>query len=287
MDDEFIKKLREKYEKGEISKETYEDILRRYIEDAEEQRDQEVLEENFEGMPDVEEIVDKSVSQAMEEMEKSLEKTFPEEKKRGYKCAGSCVLPPGKYEYISSAGSLTITGDIEADRISVAGSMSCEGSIKADFFKAAGSAKIRGTLKADTISIAGALKAGDIVGDDIRIAGGIKCGNVKGDRVRIEGSFSLGSVEGDSIRIKVEKKCIAKKIHGDKIRIESKHGLFRKFSGMLEVKEIVGDEIYLEAVKADYVKGDSVVVGDNCIIGILESENMRISKKSKVKEVRK
>jgi hypothetical protein len=92
-------------------------------------------------------------------------------------------------------------------------------------------------------------------------------------------------LKGDKINIKTEKKCKISKIHGDKIRIESKHGLFRAFSGMLEANEIVGDEIYIESVKADYVKGENVVVGDNCNIGTLEAESMKISKNSKVKYV--
>ena len=123
MEDEFIKKLKEKYEKGDISKEVYEDILRRYLDEKE--KVQEESEKSYVGS---EEGVDNGADRAMEDAMKSASSAMMDVEmetkmeNRSYKCAGSCTLPPGVYDYISVAGSLKVEGDIVAKKISVAGS---------------------------------------------------------------------------------------------------------------------------------------------------------------------
>ncbi len=297
MEDEFIKKLREKYQRGEISKETYEDILKRYLEEIKEE--EEVMEEKGESSKpsegefyDIGEIISRSVSQAMKDVEKSLNEVFPESKgkERGYKCAGSCVLGPGKYDYISAAGSLKLTGDVIAHRISVAGALSSQGNIKAKIFKASGAAKLEGSLLAETVSIAGGFKGLDIIGEDLRLSGGIECRRIKGENVEIAGSIIAERIKGEEIKIKIDNSgklggSRIGRIAGETIRIECKRGFLRKFNGKLEAGEIIGEKIYLECVSADYVKGEEVEIGDNCNISKLEAEEMKISKKARVKEV--
>ncbi len=300
MEDEFLKKLREKYENGKISKETYEDILRRYQEEIKEEEEEEVIQKNAvntsnesgEDFYGIGEIISRSVSQAMKEVEKSLNEVFPEStrKERGYKCAGSCVLGPGKYDYISAAGSIKITGNVTADRVSVAGALSSQGNIKAKIFKVAGSAKVDGNIIANTVSVAGGFKGLDIVCEDLHLSGGVKCRRVKGEDVVIAGSIVADEIQGEEIRIKIDNSgriggSRVGRIAGENIRVECKKGFLRKFTGKLEVKEIRGEKVYIECVSADYVKGKEVIIGDNCLVDKLEAEEMKISKRARVEEV--
>jgi len=293
MEDEFIKKLREKYEKGEISKETYEDILKRYLEEGNEkiQEEPEKLGSAEKDVADdVEKAIEtamKSVDMAMKEANMKKEKESSNKEGRNYKCAGSCVLGPGRYDYISASGSLLITGDVIAERISVSGALKSEGSIKVKkSLRCAGAAKISGDVFAENISIAGVLKAKNVYGESLKLSGAVSAVGIKGESVQIGGFVSAEHIYGEEIRIKLsKKKSRVEEIHGEEIEIECERGFFRKCSGRLEAKRIKGEKIRLESVIVDVVEGESVIVGDGCVIGRLEAEDMKISKNSKVKEV--
>jgi len=297
MKDEFLKKLKEKYENGEISKEIYESILERYLRERNSNgqekkiRDEEKEEENVEKsinkiVKSAVETAKKSVDIAMKNVDEVMEKRVSEESRRDYKCAGSCVLGPGRYDYVSAAGSLKITGDVVAKRISVSGALSAEGNIKTESFKCAGAAKIQGEVNGEVISIAGALKAKNVIGEELKFAGGIAAERIKGERIRIGGYFSAQYLEGEEIHIKMSKeKSKVKEIRGENITVECERGFLRKYPCKLEAEKIEGEKIYLENVVASYVKGEEVEIGDNCIIDKLEAEKMSISKKSQVKEV--
>ncbi len=293
MEDEFIKKLKEKYEKGEISKETYEDILKRYLEEKNEkmEEEQEKMENEDRDVADfVENIIEnamKSVEMAMKEVNMEMKKEFSTKEGKNYKCAGSCVLGPGRYDYISASGSLMITGDVIAERISVSGALRSEGSIKVKTsLRCAGAAKINGDVIAESISAAGVFRAKKVFGETVKLSGAIDVEKIKGESVQIGGYVSADHISGEEIRIKLsKKKSMVEEIHGEEIEVECERGFFRKCSGRLEAKRIEGEEIRLENVVADVVKGESVIVGDGCVIGRLEAEDMKISKNSKVKEV--
>ena len=293
MEDEFINKLREKYEKGEISRETYEDILKRYLEERNE-KIQEEPEKSESEEKDVADFVEKtietamkSVDMAMKEVDMELKKEFSSKEGRNYKCAGSCVLGPGRYDYISASGSLMITGDVIAERISVSGALKSEGSIKVKTsLRCAGATKINGDVIVESISAAGVFRAKKVFGETVKLSGAIDVEKIKGESVQIGGFVSAEYIYGEEIRIKLsKKKSRVEEIHGEEIEIECERGFFRKCSGRLEAKRIEGEEIRLENVVADVVKGESVIVGDGCVIGRLEAEDMKISKNSKVKEV--
>ena len=266
MEDEFVKKLREKYERGEISKEIYEDILARYTSEM----------KGGEG-----EITD------VEKGDMEVGAAEEQERNRGaYRCAGSCVLGPGKYEYISAAGSIRITGDVEAGRISSAGSLVAEGNVKADKMKCEGSSMIKGDVKVDTITASGSFSANKLRADVAKLAGGISVKSIVADEIRIGGVVKADEIRGDSVWIRLSKsRSKVGRIVGDSINIACERRLFGATSGHLEAQEIRGDRITLDCTTAEVVEGDEVKVGDNCKIDRLIADTMTISTKAKVKEV--
>ena len=286
MEDEFIKKLKEKYEKGDISKEVYEDILRRYLDEKE--KVQEESEKSYVGS---EEGVDNGADRAMEDAMKSASSAMMDVEmetkmeNRSYKCAGSCTLPPGVYDYISVAGSLKVEGDIVAKKISVAGSLDGKGNIKSDYFKCAGASSFKGKLEGDRIIIAGAFKGEGIRGDSIKISGSVVTDWIEGDQVYLAGYIQCNSIKADEIKIKVEKNSEVKSIEGDSVEIKGEKGILFGCKGKLKAERIVGDNVYLECANAGYVEGDKVVVGNGCNIGTLKAHRVKVNKNSKVKEV--
>jgi len=295
MEDEFIKKLKERYENGEISKEIYEDILKRYLEGVQDEKNEEIRNTKAKeysrssyDLEDVDAIIGKSleeVDKALEHMGSSLKGSFGEEKKKAHKCAGSCVLDGGNYDYISVAGSLTLLGNVVADVVSVAGSLKAEGGIRADTIKVAGSASVRGDIKGDKISIAGSFKGQDIHGERVVIGGKASCMHVRGDRVDIEGAISAELIKADTLKIKLKGKSKVGAIEVDTLKILCRGGFLRRSGGRLMAKRISGSELYLECVEAQEVEGEDVFVGENCNIGVLKAEKYKISKNSKVKKV--
>ncbi len=270
MNDEFIRKLEEKHRSGEISRETYEDILQRYQQEVEQTGAKEKNETTAE-------YLDKAVQNAIKEEEESG--------KKDYKCAGSCTIPPGKYGYISGAGSVSITGDVKAIKLSVAGSLHAKGYIKVESFKSAGSAKIEGDIIAENVSAAGILNARNLNGEKVRIGGALVCDKIIGENVSIGGSVKAKMLKGEEIKIKLDGKSEVDEIKGEKIEIKSKRGIIRRFSGHLKSKKITGENIYIESTTADLVDGENVIVGERCNIGVVKGEKIKISEKSTVGKV--
>ncbi len=316
MEDEFIRKLKEKYEKGEISKETYEEILKRYLDEIEEEKAEEEPEEIREkGEYENSTMggIDELLSRAMEKMDEELKKFFPEDEKttaeeveekvfkkveskeienkaedkqgRDYKCAGACTIPAGRYNYISASGSVKVTGDLRAKKLSVAGSLHSEGNIWANILSIGGSAKIDGNVIGEDISSGGVFHAKIIKGERIRLGGAIVFEKIKGENVKIEGSVKGINLKAEILKMKIDGKSSLERIVAERIEIRSKRGVLRKFLGTMKVGEIYGEEIYVESVRAKLIKGEKVTIGDNCIVEKVEAERVKVSKKSKVKEV--
>ena len=294
MEDDFVKKLKEKHENGEISKETYEDILRRYQEKVKEEKEVMVEEDNAESprssednFYDIGELVTRSVSQALKNVEKELNEDFPTKGKKGmdYKCAGACTIPPGKYKYVSASGSVRIVGDVNAERFSAAGSIYAQGSIKADTLNFGGSVKINGDVVGENVSGGGIFHAKTIRGGKIRLGGAIVFDDIIGNITRISGSIKGKSIKSEELYMKNDGKSSLEKINAKKVDIKSKRGILRKFSGTIKVGEIAGENIYLESVTADSVAGEDVEIGDNCKIKIVKGGKIKISDKSTVGEV--
>ncbi len=287
MEDEFIKKLRERYENGYISRETYEDILERYLKDKDEENS-EKDDKDF-SMDETIEKIDYAMKKMDEKLKKGLEKIDLNsgygESKRDYKCAGSCILGPGVYGHISAAGSIKITGNIRAEKISVSGALSADGDIKADGFKSSGGAKIHGNLIVDNISASGMLVAKHIKGENIRIGGIVSCEELEGEDISVGGSVNANKIKAENLKIKIDGRCRVDDIEGEDIEIKAKKGLFRQFKGKLKAKKISGERVYLECVTAKEVRGEDVMVGDNCQIGVVIAENIDVSKNAKVGRV--
>ena len=175
------------------------------------------------------------------------------------KISGSGTLPGDlKTEILKVSGSFKTGGALETSQFSSSGSFKVDGPLTVhESFKSSGAGKIDGELLAENASVisSGALKVeGDVLCNDAELSGSYK---IHGD-VNCNETFT--SELSDKCTIDGDLNC------GGKIYIEQKS---RK--GTLQVDSISSkDEVYVEGVKADTIRGKVVKVGPDCEIGSIE-----------------
>jgi len=206
--------------------------------------------------------------------------------------AGSGKVEGGVYDRVKISGSGKVTGDVEAEEFKGAGAVTVEGSL------ASGSFKVEGRVTARELKVSGAAKCGPIQGGYIRVSGALKAkGDIEADTVRLSGVFKVeGLISADRVEIRLEDHSKARELGGEviEVRRESSWGGFlstlgRLFGthgkGSLEVEAVEGDELDLEWVVAEVVRGRVVRIGPGCRIGRVEyQESLEASPEAEVGE---
>jgi cytoskeletal protein CcmA (bactofilin family) len=217
-----------------------------------------------------------------------------------------------------TSGSSRVNGNIKAKVISTSGSSKVRGNVDAEELKTSGSCKIEGSVYVNKLSSSGSTKIGeDLRGGTVHVSGsGVVGGNINLDEITISGSVDIGGdcetgyfkanggfkiaglLNSDNIEITVGGACRVKEIGGAKIRVsKGRHGLlglqklinlFLPFDRALETNVIEGDDIFLEYTKANVVRGNNVVIGEDSVIELVEySGSLEVLPGAIVKEERK
>ncbi|MGC9529888.1 MAG: bactofilin [Candidatus Bipolaricaulaceae bacterium] len=229
--------------------------------------------------------------------------------------AGAGKVEGGSYERVKISGSGKVTGNTEAEEFKGAGAVTVEGSLRAKRLEVAGSFKaaggveveegeVSGSFKADgkltarEFRASGVVKCGPIGGGYIRVAGELKTGgDVEGDTVRLTGAFKVeGLIAADRVEVRLEGHSKAKELGGERIQVcrgPSWGGLLSTLGrllgahagGLLEVEAVEGDEIDIEWVVADVVRGRVVKLGPGCRVGRVEyQESLEVHPQAQVAE---
>lgn len=173
----------------------------------------------------------------------------------------------GTYRNLKIAGSATIKEDCKAEKIKIAGNADFEKSVTAKTFKVAGRCTVGGNIKVDKLSIAGSFTAhGNIDAENANFAG----------TVYIDGDINCeefeANVTGSSF----------KNIYGESIA-------FRKGNSVLSkshIEEIAATKIDIENVLVKKVSGEFVIIGDDCVVELVEYNNtLSLSKKAKISRI--
>lgn len=232
--------------------------------------------------------------------------------------AGSCRIDGNvKAGKLKTAGSCKVDGNVEAKEITTTGSCQIDGRVKAGYFKCSGSHSVAKNLIADEIMIAGAFKAGgDVEADKILARGSLDIGGLlSADELMIElrGRSEAREIGGERIEVrrcgefrewrtgKFRRKMERAREKLDRLGIEIDlsdifEGL-EKFMmsfggagwgwghhGSLEAETIEGDDIYLEATKAQVVRGRRIIIGEGCEIDTVEySDSLEVDESATVK----
>lgn len=222
------------------------------------------------------------------------------------KINGVMTLPGGKYETVKINGHLTLTNDIACSDITVNGMLEVEGKTKASNVKINGSADFNGETDFDSLSVMGkTLASGDSKIKNLKVEGQMRVAkslsaeevvvrgilnineNCNTELFKTKGAFTVdGMLNADTIEVELHGRCSANEIGGEKISvIKGRKNYFNKiissifssfnfFDIRLIANTIEGDNIYLEHTKAKTVRGDSVTIGPNCEIDIVEYKNV-------------
>ncbi|MDA1476121.1 polymer-forming cytoskeletal protein [Bacillus changyiensis] len=221
----------------------------------------------------------------------------------------------GTFHSVELNGKGTINGDVNCEQFFCNGSGTVNGRIKTEAAKISGHAKMNGNIDASSLRIDGSAKIeGDISAAKLKVAGyaGID-GHVKGDELIIRGKASIskdcevehfsaeglftidGLLNAEQIDIKLHGgESKVKEIGGRQISCTPHQSKILSFlaplfsSPKLTADLIEGDQIELTHTTAKIVRGNSVFIGENCDIEMIEyKEEFQQAKTAKVGDSRK
>lgn len=297
MSEEMLKKIEERYKRGEISRETYEELIKEYSESDGEEGAGTEEDSGTERPAGTIDISGRGKVGGMNADSLNISgsgKVEGDVNVREVNISGSASIEGDvRSEIFISSGSCKVEGDISSTKIAVHGSMKCEGDMQGKEIRVHGSARVEGDLHAKIVENSGRLVSeGDIKARKsinsmgTLVAGSIETGSFSGKgTVKVDGlikavtfvmdmedggTSDVGSIEADKVEI------ISKTSGGLLSRLTGKKG------GMMKAKAIKGREISIQNTSADLVEGDVVNIGPGCRIKVLKAGKATVHESSKV-----
>lgn len=228
--------------------------------------------------------------------------------------AGVGTIATGAYRSINVSGSATLTGDVDcidlkvsggatgggtlrSENITVLGLLDYRGDVDVDEMRVSGTASTRG-LRARELNTTGTLNASSLTATTVNVLGHLRIdGDCEAERFTAQGLFTVvGLLNAGVVDVTLGGKCVASEIGGEAVTVHMGVGPIKKFvssyiPGMemrLTAQSIEGDHIHLESTTARVVRGNSVVIGPDCKIDLVEyAGEYTVSPESFVGEARK
>lgn len=201
----------------------------------------------------------------------------------------------GEFRNVVLNGKGTINNDIKCHDFECNGTGSLQESLFSQTAKISGYAKVMGNVHCNFLKVDGRAKmeqnvfvkqvkvsgsatiGGNLKGEEIKVHGRLVVdGNCDADYFKGECQFNIGGLlNADNVEIKLFGGCTAKEIGGQSIVVRQKASfmaqLFKSFfQNGLDTDLIEGDHIEIENTTAKIVRGNNVVIGPNCNIGLVE-----------------
>lgn len=190
-------------------------------------------------------------------------------------------------------GSGAVNGDIKGETVKISGNAKIDGKIYTTDLKVEGRGSIKGDVYMNKMIIAGTASiGGNVKGEDLKVQGKIVVdGDCEVEAFKAEGQFNVqGLLSAETIEIHTYGESKAKEIGGQTIRVKQKTNFLLNLlktvkSVQLEADLIEGDHITLENTKAKIVRGNHIIIGENCEIDLVEyKETFKREKNGYVKE---
>lgn len=183
------------------------------------------------------------------------------------KLSGVTYASGGTYENVKVEGVANINGDMKCEEMRIQGVSNFSGNIDCTELDIGGTCKVKGSVRGGKCRLTGLLTVD---------------GDLEADSFTGSGSFQIGGgINAENIDIKYVYGSGAEEICGENIKIwkESSNGAvefimdlipWRHKGRHLHCKLIEGDTVNIENVKADTVRGGSIVIGPECDIELVE-----------------
>ncbi|WP_339817873.1 hypothetical protein MKZ15_21010 [Paenibacillus sp. FSL R7-0216] len=215
----------------------------------------------------------------------------------------------GAYRKIQAEGIATLNGDVTCESLGANGTLKIKGTIDAGEFRLNGTGSSEESLRGGRFELDGMFKVGrDVRFSRLYVRGILKVGgSVTGETAKVDGALRLessaefeeaevygqlqvgGMLNAGRLTIDLEGPSHAKEIGGESIVVRQRKGkrlldyLSPLRASRLTAGVIEGDDIQLEGTKADVVRGNSVVIGPGCEIGLVEyKERYEVSPQASV-----
>lgn len=208
---------------------------------------------------------------------------------------GSGSSNGGEYNSVSINGKGEINGDISCKSFHCNGLGTVNGNVKSEKVKINGSSKIDGLLYANDLLVEGRASitkdvmintftvngttsiGGNVKGEEIKVKGKIKInGDCEVETFHSDGQFTVdGLLSAEQIEVVTYGECVAKEIGGKSITVKQKNNflldLLKTVKSVKLVADMIeGDHISLENTKAKVVRGNHILIGENCEIDLVE-----------------
>lgn len=206
--------------------------------------------------------------------------------------SGSQSTTGGEFDNIRVSGSFHATGDVRCKSLHSSGSSNFEGIVDCEGeIHSSGTIKIAKGVKANKLENSGTCHFASFSGGDTHTSGTLYCdGDIKSKSTEFSGTVKCQNFEADTIdgagriacngeinadrvylRLASSVNSRAKSIVGSKITIKPLHTFIIPFhSSVMETGLIEGDEIEINYVEAETVRGTNVKIGKKCKINRLE-----------------
>ncbi|AHV97980.1 hypothetical protein [Paenibacillus sabinae] len=162
-------------------------------------------------------------------------------------------------------GQIRVQGELEAGEMEVSGIMNLEGSLKTGRMKLEGMLHIDGSFKGESCALNGLVTVrGDCELEELRGEGGFTVEGLLSvglADIRLNGAWQVREIGAESLKVRRGNHSRWNRLIG---------GIIPKLKSELKAKSIEGDHLDLEYTTADVVRGNDVIIGEGCSIGLVE-----------------
>ena len=223
----------------------------------------------------------------------------------------------GEFDTVNINGMGTITGKVLSSRIDVDGVGKFQESVVSDEIKISGTASFKDEVTTEVLKIDGDGRvAKDTIAKEVFVAGMANFHrNLKSEGIKIEGMCTIkgdcesevfdvegqikinGQLNADAIRINTFFKSEINEIVGSAIEIRRSGNVVTEIISKvmdtvgvnnLAVNTIEGDNISIDYTDARIIRGEHIVIGEHCDVGLVEySGSLKQHPRAKIGETRK
>ena len=182
---------------------------------------------------------------------------------------GESAMDGGTYKKVSVMGTLSLSDKIEAHEISVMGSMTSNSDVACDKIDVMGSATLRQLTVQGAASVMGQISAKGITAEEFDVKGEAVCDdNFECGELEVRGAVHVGKLlSAERLWIKSKHPSRAKEVGGKRLTVRNPSVFGRP---VLRADTIEFDEIVMDCVEAQVVRGRNMIVGKNCKIDLVE-----------------
>lgn len=291
MDDTYRMELKKKLESGDISRELYDEIMKRWDSS------------DSEGKGASEDDTGNRESRGRESETRVFGSSrMSEVSSDSFDVAGSARVS-GNVDVgeMSVAGSIRVEGEVKvegdldssgslvAEKSITAGNIDSSGSLRAESIRArmldsSGVVRVKGEIESDSMDVSGSCEAEKITSKAIESSGVITAKEIRSTSIDISGGITADTVECDEFTMSLDGYTSRNRIGTLKCREISIEGGRRFRKDIIEVEEITCETAYLESVRAKKISGGEVTLGDGCEVDYVEARVIKTSGDAVIRE---